>query len=236
MPFQTAQPREPLHVAAFGTRPSVRGRSVLTTSRLVLRPLVSSDERAFIAAVSATRVDLNEFCPLHRENESDADLFERHLAMSAIAGVTRKAVRLVVTPICDSELILGAINLNEIAYGFEARATANWWLVPAARASGVASEAVGAVLEHAFADHPSGRALHRVDALIDPANFRSLRLAERLRMRPQPGQYERVVMRGGAKVHQLYSSFAPLAPLPASMIELKPLPGLEAILSGSIRI
>lgn len=236
MPLVLAQ-REPLFAPAPKRDAAAADRSVLITERLVLRPLASWDERPFLAAVSATRADLNRFCPLHRPGESDEALFERHFAMSTVAAVTGKAVRLVVTLAKNPEEILGAVNINNVTYGLEARGTLNWWLAPSARGRSIGAEAIEALFAHAFSDLPFGRGLHRLDGLIDPANFPSLRLAERMRMRPQPGQYERVMINGEAKVHQLYCAFAPTtAMLPASMVELKPLPGLDAILRGSIRI
>jgi len=247
MPLRLVHSRAPVQAAApcagvglarsLGITSSyVTDRSIVTTARLILRPLTSCDEGAFLEAVLAARADLNEFCPLHRGEETDAHLFERHVAMSAAAATTGKAIRLVITRVREPRRIIGAINLNAITRGLESRGAANWWLVPSARRRGIAFEAVQALFDHALGDLPLGHGLQRIDALIEPGNVASLRLAERLRMRPQPGQYERLVIRGDAKVHQLYSAFAQLSPLAASMIELKPLPGLEAILRGSIRI
>lgn len=238
MSLRLAHPVRTVHVppsSAPRVGPAL-DRDVLITSRLVLRPLHAADRHAFVAAVGAGRADLDRLCPLHREGESDGALFERHLVMAAAAAATGKALRLVITPADDRTRILGAINLNSISYGLENRATVNWWLAPAARHRGVACEAAKALFEHALADLPLGRGLQRIDALIDPANIPSLRLAEHLRMRPQPAMYERVMIQGEAKVHQLYSTFALLTPLPASMVEFKPLRGLDAVLRGSIRI
>jgi RimJ/RimL family protein N-acetyltransferase len=243
MALAPAQPCAPLPAthdgAEAGTALSsgyVLDRAGLCTSRLVLRPLDPGDERAFICAVRATRRDLDEFCPLHRNAESDASLFERHLAMAAAAVATGKSVRLVVTPASHPARIIGAVNLNDITRGLEARGTANWWLVPGARRRGIAFEAVRALLEHGLGDLPLGRGVDRIDALIDPANFSSLRLAGRLGMTAQPGAYERIMIRGEAKVHQLFTAFADLPSLPASMIELKPIPGLDAIVRGELRL
>lgn len=215
--------------------PRVSEHGVLITARLMLRPITPEDKRSFIAAVDASREDLAEVCPLHREGESDELLFERQLAMSVAARTSGRALRLAITPKGDPGRILGAINLNNMTRGFEGRGTVNWWIMPGARRQGLVHEAAAALLDMAFDDLPQGCSLQRVDGLIDPANFASLRLAERLCMRPQPGRYEIMTIRGRPRAHQLYSVFARLPPLPASMIELKPLPGLDAILRGAVR-
>jgi RimJ/RimL family protein N-acetyltransferase len=210
-------------------------RSTLRTARLLLRPLEPADAGAFIGAVLSARTDLDTFCPLHRTGEPDRPMFERQLSLAAAAVVTAKAVRLVIVAPEDPGRILGAVNLNDISRGLEARATANWWLIPSARGRGIAFEAVKAVLDRAFADLPDGCGLDRVDALIDPANIPSLRLAERLRLRAQPGQHERILIAGESRVHQHYTAFASVPAMASSMIELKPLPGLDAVLRGGLR-
>jgi len=83
--------------------------------------------------------------------------------------------------ICEhgaDDALIGACGLNDInaAHG---RGELGYWLLPGHWGRGIASECVGAVLEHAF----SAMLLHRVGADVDVDNYASRRLLDRLGFR-----------------------------------------------------
>lgn len=183
----------PVEVGGFGS---------LRTARLELRPLAEGDREEFLRVIAESRVHLARFSKLHMPGESDEDLFARQLALSAEGERTRRACRRVA--VASPGRIVGAFNLNTIRRGLAWEADANWWLAPSAVGFGFASEAMSALLSHAFADLPEGLGLHRVLAGIQAENAASLRLAERLGFR-RSGP-ERSYLHAGGKwdLHEMF--------------------------------
>ena len=116
---------------------------------------------------------------------------------------------------------MGAINLNDIVQGFEARAEVNFWVRTDAAGLGFGAEAIRAVIAHAFAPrwpqrgggvmHRPGLGLSRIDALIAPENAGCRRVVERLGFVPDPDRPGRSLRIGGADVeHLAYTAFAPI--------------------------
>ncbi len=151
---------------------------VLPAERLLLRPLLASDRAEFLRVIRASREHLSRFSPLHMPGETDDDLFDRQLALTTEGEETGRACRRIALE--HSGSIVGAFNLNAVRRGLACEGDANWWLAAGAGGKGYATEGLGALLAHAFADLPVGLGLHRVLAGIQTDNAASLRLAERL--------------------------------------------------------
>lgn len=186
-------PAHPIEVSPAGA---------LRTERFVLRPLVEADRGEFLRVVRGSREHLARFSSLHMPGESDAELFDRQLSLSAEGERSRRACRRVIVDSAGG--ILGACNLNAIRRGLAWEADANWWLVPSAVGRGCAREALAGLLEHAFADLPDGLGLHRVLAGIQADNQGSLRLALALGFR-RAGP-ERSYLHAGGKwdLHEMF--------------------------------
>lgn len=166
-------PSDPVKVALDQQAPGV-----LVSERLMLRPLDESDRSAFCTLIAASRSHLQAFSPLHMPDETDDALFDRQLARTKEGEHTGKACRRMICLLNGS--MIGACNLNAIRRGLSAEADCNWWLAPHATGLGYATEALGLLMTHAFADMPAGLGLFRVLAGIQQENTASIALARRL--------------------------------------------------------
>ncbi len=166
-------PSDPVKVA-----PCRHAPGVLVSERLMLRPLNETDRSAFCALVAASRSHLQVFSPLHMPGETDDALFDRQLARTKEGERTGKACRRMIC--LHNGAMIGACNLNAIRRGLSAEADCNWWLAPHATGFGYATEALGLLMTHAFADMPAGLGLFRVLAGIQQDNTASIALAGRL--------------------------------------------------------
>lgn len=191
----------------------------LTTSRLVIRPLGPGDRDEFVRVMQLSREHLSVHCPLHKPGESDDGLFERLLDLASKGLATGGAWR--AGFFGPRNRLLGLVNLNDITRGLENQAEANWWTAADAVGQGYASEAVRAVMDHAFADLPRGLGLQRVTALIAPDNRASRRVAvktgfHRASQASRASRGEEVVvtrpllLSGRVVTHEIYEAFAPL--------------------------
>lgn len=193
LPF-TPQAFRPVEVHAPG---------LVRTARMVLRPLREGDRAEFLRVLSISREHLARFSSLHRDGESDAQLFTRQLEMCRVGDERGTAWRRV--GILDGGRIAGCFNLNTITRGLTFEADANWWMSADAVGQGLGTEGVAAMLDYALADLPSGLGLHKVQAAIMPSNSASLRLARHVGLRRQPT--EKVSIRIGDRweLHEMYS-------------------------------
>lgn len=167
-PLRATAPREAAEVAAT---------SPLCTDRLVLRPLRPSDRAEFQRVVAVSRAHLARFCPLHQPGETDAMLFDRHLALADAAERTGRAWRRIV--VLDDGRIGGAVNINDVSRGLEHAGEINWWISADCLGRGLGTEAVQAAAAFALGDFPRGLGLTALRALITPDNEPSRRIAAR---------------------------------------------------------
>lgn len=151
--------------------------ALIRSDRLILRALLPSDEAAYIAAVRESRAELNAFMPLHKEGETDEQMFDRQLRIVTAEQAAGQCLRCV--GITDDGRIAGGFNLNAISRGLEWQADITWWIATPLTRRGLATEGVRALADHALADMPGGLGLHQVHAWITRDNARSIRLAER---------------------------------------------------------
>lgn len=75
----------------------------------------------------------------------------------------------------EDGLLVGAVNLSNIARGIQQSASMGWWVGRPHAGQGYLTEAVGLALTRAFDE----LGLHRVEANIQPGNAPSLALARR---------------------------------------------------------
>jgi ribosomal-protein-alanine N-acetyltransferase len=173
------------------------------TPRLKLRALVAGDRGEFTRVMQESREHLARFSPLHMPGENDEELFDRQLALTTGGDESGRACRRVAVE--GAGRIVGAVNLNAIRRGLTWEGDANWWIAATAGGKGYATEALAALLTHAFADMPDGLGLHRVLAGIQSDNEASLRLAARLGfVRAGPGKS---YLHAGGKwdLHEMHS-------------------------------
>ncbi|MFG0326201.1 MAG: GNAT family N-acetyltransferase [Phycisphaerales bacterium JB037] len=182
-------PQDPVEIA---------DRSMLRTSRLVLRPLREPDREAFIAMVRRSREELERWMPLHEEGEDDDALFDRQLTLTNEGEATGRALRRV--GVLDSGELVGAFNLVHIVRGLTLEADANWWVDAAHAGRGLATEGVQALVDFALADLPHGLGLTTVVAGIVPDNLPSQRVAARVGFERQPGITS--YLRSGGRWHR----------------------------------
>ena len=109
----------------------------------------------------------------------------------------------------DAEDRLAAwVNLNDIVRGASFTANAGWSVHADFAGMGIATEAVGALLDLAFAPEPEGLGLHRVACGIMPENVRSLRVAEKNGFRREGYAVKLVQIAGEWRDHVLFAKLA----------------------------
>ena len=150
------------------------------TPRLVLRALTEQDRAAFVRAQEVSRDFWAPWSPAPDDDSPDA-LFDRQLARTLGGLETGKDLRL--AAFLDDGRLAALLGLNEIVRGAFQNAYAGWRVAADVVRQGIGTEAVGALLDVAFAPPPQGAGLHRVQANIIPTNAPSLRLAEKLGLR-----------------------------------------------------
>lgn len=150
------------------------------TPRLVLRPLSEHDRAAFVRAQEVSRDFWSPWSPAPDDDRPEA-LFERQRARTQSGLETGKDLRL--AAFLEDGRLAALLGLNEIVRGAFQNAYAGWRVAADVVRQGIGTEAVGALLDVAFAPPPRGAGLHRVQANIIPENVASLRLAEKLGFR-----------------------------------------------------
>jgi ribosomal-protein-alanine N-acetyltransferase len=190
-----------------------RSANILRTERLTLRALRTEDRDEFIRVFALSRAHLETFCPLGRRDADSShdrrgdDVFERQLALSEGAAATGHACRLVAFD-SDGRLV-GGFNVNDISRGLEHAGELVFWLSADAQRRGYATEGLRAIVSHAFADLPHGLGLHRLVALIAPANEPCRRLATRVGLAVCPNSAPAMLTLNDRKVaHDVYQIFA----------------------------
>jgi ribosomal-protein-alanine N-acetyltransferase len=190
----------------------VESGSRLCTARLVLRPLRASDQRSWIQLVRKSRDDLDAFAPLHEPGESDEALFARQMSLTTEGEHTGVSWRRVA--VLDDGSLIGCFNINSVRRGLAMEGDVNWWLGTPYQRKGLATEALGALIDYAFMTLPTGLGLDRLWASIQPGNERSKRLADRVGFCPASDGTDRLRLSGGHwTAHDLYAVDAPREPL-----------------------
>jgi len=101
--------------------------------------------------------------------------------------------------------IVGSIVLEDIVRDMRSSASMGFWVAPAARRSGVATEAVRLAVAHAF----EALRLHTVIATIDVENIASQRTVERNGLTAVGVLHDYAFINGRWRDHLLYERLAP---------------------------
>ena len=142
----------------------------IRTTRLVLRPPERDDAQALFSIFSDPEVMRYWSTPPWQSLDDATTCIERDRA----AQVDGSSLRLLLEPAAGGPVV-GAISLLGFVEASR-RAEVGYILSRAAWGRGLIHEALGALLEHAFAK----LSLRRIEADIDPRNERSARVLERL--------------------------------------------------------
>jgi RimJ/RimL family protein N-acetyltransferase len=177
--------------------------ATLRSARLLLRPCELADVPALHALWTDPQVRRWLWDDVVIPEAAARDVVRESLASFAERGFGQWALR-DAAPGDAERALFGAVGLRAFDEGREIELL--YALHPSRWGSGLAAEAAGAVLAHAF----RGLALPRVAARADAPNHASLRLLERLGMRFLG---ERLVQ-GRPTVHYAIEREAFLAPLP----------------------
>ncbi len=165
-----------------------------------LRATVESDRPEWLRALRASRELHAPWFPSVDERGGYEGLFdsglERHASGNAWRGLA----------IAPDGRIAAWVNLNDISRGVSESANAGWSVSVDFAGRGVVTWAVGAMLDHAFAD--DGLRLHRVACGIMPANHRSLRVAEKCGFRREGFAKELIRIAGRWEDHVLLAKLA----------------------------
>lgn len=187
-----------------GPRPvEVLAPGLVRTTRMVLRPLRATDRGEFMRVIGLSRAHLQQYSCLHRDGESDGQLFERQLELCRSGDERGTAWRRV--GVLHDGRIAGGFNINSISRGLTFEGDANWWVSADALRQGLGTEGVGAMLEHAQADLPSGLGLHLVQAAIMPGNGASMRLAQRVGLVRRPTNKVSIRIGERWEFHEMWS-------------------------------
>lgn len=199
-------PSEPALARSLPTlsRPvEVQPPGLVRTSRMVLRAPRVSDKAELLRVVKVSKAHLEPWSTLHREGESDEDLVRRQIEMARVGDERGTAWRRI--GVLEDGRIAGAFNLNSISRGLTFDADANWWIAGDCLGQGLGTEGVEAMLDFALLDIPRGLGLHRVTAAIAPGNEASLRVAQRVGLKPQPDARVSVRVGGRWMTHSLFA-------------------------------
>jgi RimJ/RimL family protein N-acetyltransferase len=139
---------------------------ILTTNRLVLRPLRAGDAGSIHEAFGDPTVVHYWPRPAHTELAQTQAMIER---MMANAAMDIWALTTAAGPLADRAM--GWIMLKDVRDGVS---EVGYVLARAHWGNGYAGEALAAIVAHGF-----GRGLHRIEADTDPENERSIALLER---------------------------------------------------------
>jgi ribosomal-protein-alanine N-acetyltransferase len=170
---------------------------------MILRPLRESDRFEFLRVVNISREHLRPFSVLHREGETDEQLFERQLNLCREGDDKGAAWRRI--GVLEDGHIAGAFNLNAISRGLTLDADANWWISADQLRAGLAAEGVQAMIDFAFTDLPKGLGLDRIHAAIMPTNAASIRLAATVGLLRQPNSKVSIRLGDRWEFHEIYT-------------------------------
>lgn len=145
----------------------------LTTARFRLRRIVPADVGTVYRGLSDPRVIAH-----YGVSYESLEATQRQMDWFEEIHATRTGVWWGVCEPGADDALIGACGLNDIK-AEHARGELGYWLLPGYWGLGIATECVGAVLEHAF----GALGLHRVGADVDANNHASRRLLERLGFR-----------------------------------------------------
>lgn len=183
------------------TGPIVRGRGVW------LRPYHMSDYGAWAELRAQSRDHLAPWEPTWPRDELSRSSYRRR--MRHYQREMREDLGYAFVLLEDrSDRLLGGVTLSNVRRGVTQSASLGYWLGKSFTGRGYMSEAVGAVLGHAFAS----LRLHRVEAACMPDNTASIRVLERNRFEREGYARAYLHIAGGWRDHVLFARISGQGP------------------------
>ncbi|HEU0221541.1 MAG TPA: GNAT family protein [Paracoccaceae bacterium] len=180
----------------FRLRPAVR----IETERLYLRPPERGDYLAWSALRREGREFLRDWEPVWSPDHLGERAFRNRVAWSRRAIETDRGLPLFLIRRRDDAL-LGAITLDNIRRGPAQSATVGYWIGMAHARQGYMTEALAAVVRHAFLILDLGR----IEAACLPENRASRALLERVGFKYEGVAQAYLQINGRWRTHILYA-------------------------------
>ncbi|QDL94297.1 GNAT family N-acetyltransferase (plasmid) [Paroceanicella profunda] len=181
----------------FRQAPQVR----INTARLVLRPPRREDHQPWATLRREGHGFLAHWEPVRAADHLSPQAFRNRVAWAKRAIETERAVPLFLERKEDGTL-LGAITLDNIRRGPAQSATVGYWVGEAFARQGYMSEALEAVVAHAFARMD----LSRIEAACLPENTPSRGLLERVGFKYEGVAQSYLQINGRWRTHVLYAT------------------------------
>lgn len=166
----------------------------LGTPRLVLRPLRTGDVAELRRVLRLNHEHLRPWNPAPPPGEDPSSITELSKSVLRQRRDWKHgySFALMVAKRDRPDRFIGKIALNGVMRGAMHGAYLGYWMAADEQGQGLATEAIGAVLDFAF----GVAGLHRIQAAIMPRNERSLRVIEKLGFRRE-GYAERYLQIAG---------------------------------------
>jgi ribosomal-protein-alanine N-acetyltransferase len=179
-----------------------RGRRLrIDTDRMILRPPVHGDYRAWVALREDSRAFLSPWEPTWASDHLTRKSFTSRVywAQRSVANGTAVPLFLVRR---EDEALMGAITLDNIRRGPAQAATTGYWIGERFARQGYMREALIAVVHHAFA----AMDLSRIEAGCLPENTPSRRLLESCGYKYEGVAQSYLQINGRWRNHVLYAN------------------------------
>lgn len=164
----------------FRSQPAINTNVRLEGTRVLLRPPVERDWRAYAELRSASRKFLEPWEPTWPSDALTREAFQRRLARYASDWRDDVGYSFFLYDIETGEL-LGGVSLSNVRRGVARAGTLGYWVGEAHAGKGHMSEALQLVLGFAYGT----LGLHRVEAACLPHNVASRRLLTKLGFREE---------------------------------------------------
>ena len=187
----------------FRSQTGINTNVRLEGGRLLLRPPVEKDWRAYAELRAASRKFLEPWEPTWPSDALTRDAFQRRLSRYAAdwrddTGYSFFLMRL------DDEELLGGVSLSNVRRGVARSGTLGYWVGEAYAQQGHMTEALQLVLGFAFGT----LALHRVEAACLPSNEPSQRLLRSAGFTQEGYAHKYLKIRGEWHDHLLFGLLA----------------------------
>ena len=181
----------------LGRRRKVR----LDTARLYLRPPIHADYTPWTVLRRESRGFLTPWEPTWAEDHLSRRAFTNRVYWAARSVTNGTAVPLFLFR-RDDDMLLGAITLDNIRRGPAQAGTLGYWVGERHARSGYMSEALAAVVHHAF----TRMDLSRLEAACLPENVASRGLLERSGFKYEGVAQSSLQIHGRWRTHVLYAA------------------------------
>ena len=170
----------------------------LRDGELTLRPLRRRDRRAFEELRSRNAGWLRPW------DASDPDSVRGPLDFATLRRWNDRQARLGLSlplAIVVEGRLLGQITAGPLQYGALRTAVLGYWSDQAAAGRGIVPRAVALVIDHLFAE----LGMHRIEVTVRPENAASLRVVEKLHLRPEGLRRAAIHVDGAWRDHLVFA-------------------------------